>query len=665
METPVPPKLVGEIENYNVIKYNDKFFAVAQGIEDIDFERFVLEEYALGEAFVGDNWEQLEKDVAEHRRHIVIPPELIGEIENYNVLSYNHRFYAVYQGIVGFDFERFERGEYTGGEAFVGDNWEQLGNEIAEYRRCFVIFPELVGQIENYNILSLDHRFYAVFQGVVNFDYKRFVRGEYGRGEVFVGDNLEQLEKDIAEHRRRFIMPQSLVNVRTNTAMDEFSLPEVIELEPMEKCNLRCFMCPQSYDEVNIGKSRIDVLFLKNMRGLEGKLVTMGANNEPTTHPQFAEICQGLTDLGMTIDLTTNGTMFTDGLIERLKDCRFSNLIFSVDGMSKETFEYVRTNANWERTMERILNFRNTIVAADPTVFSMVQFILMRSTLPEVEAALDFWAEQGFDHIGYLGMVVGRKTELLERESISDILPETHAALRRAAERLIKERYRITMSASFVPEYGELLTRYPINFVGNNVRSDKEGSRLPFNARVFFQNGPYPGMDVDCRSPFKYVRIYYDGTVRLCGQFVIGDIYEKPFVDIWYGEEAEKVRSRLMEGPDICYQCDYYRHCLCAGSNEADVEESRYFGEALLDDYKPIEIHNETNFSIISWRGKYYGVPRVFESFDVRLEKHPLVIEGTDLSDILEKMKNKPKVEWWLIRTPRRLIGALRRYYRH
>ncbi len=579
--------------------------------------------------------------------------DISEEFFGYNIFCIGPKFFAVFQGVASFDPEAMDAEEVGEGEVFVADNLDALHDAVRVFNAETGLPPGLSDYricepFEAYNVMIFGNIFFAVIQGILDVPPDRILAGKFEAGIAFHAISLETLQDKITNFKRSYGVPDRFKNVRTETRLDDFGLPEIIEIEPMEKCNLRCIMCPQGYDEDNIGKARIRPDFYKRLKGLEGKLVVMGANNEPTTHPQFMDIVRGLSDIGMSIDLTTNGTLNIQKKAGLLADCNFSNVVFSFDGMHKETFESIRLNANYERTLERILEFRQVLSGSD--VFFTIQYILMQRTLGEVVEAVDFWEKHEFHHMGLLGLIIGQHNDLLLAESLEPVMDKVQEVMKAAALRIIENRYRMTLSSSFVPQL-DLRSKYPQNFLVDNVRSDNVDARLPFNARTFFQNGPFPGMHVDCRSPFKYARIYFDGTVRLCAQFEIGNIYDNDFVDIWYGKQAEKVRRTLMRGPEVCHECDYFKHCLSAGSIDRELERNQFFGEAVLKDYKPASIRKIGAVAILSWRGRFFCVPEIYGDYDVRLYDKALDHEVHETKTLGEAITLAREIEPWLAQT--------------
>jgi MoaA/NifB/PqqE/SkfB family radical SAM enzyme len=127
----------------------------------------------------------------------------------------------------------------------------------------------------------------------------------------------------------------------------------------------------------------------------------------------------------------------------------------------------------------------------------------------------------------------------------------------RAARRVIEGGLRITLSSSSDIHASVVARARP-----SELRSGRDRkivtSRRPASVepRTVFQRGKWPGMHVDCRSPFTFARINYNGDVILCYMFKVGNIYKQPFLDIWYGEQAQKIREGVLASPNICYGCD-------------------------------------------------------------------------------------------------------------
>src|SRR5262245_47569477 len=66
--------------------------------------------------------------------------------------------------------------------------------------------------------------------------------------------------------------------------LERLELPELVQIEPIHTCNLRCVMCHVSYEKLS--HRRLDVpLLLERLRGLEGRWIDLGGMYEPAAHP--------------------------------------------------------------------------------------------------------------------------------------------------------------------------------------------------------------------------------------------------------------------------------------------------------------------------------------------------------------------------------------------
>ncbi len=492
---------------------------------------------------------------------------------------------------------------------------------------------KIVSEFLGYNIIeSAGGEHYGVRHGVVGLDVDKADNDGYPYGICFRDKNINTLKNLVKTFVNDFNVPANLIdglrglkdvdsNVISATPLTELGMPEIIEIEPASVCNLQCIMCPQSYDRDRIvaDNAILDPCFIKNLKGVEGKWVTMGANNEPSAHPQFADIMKGLTDFGAKIDLTSNATLLTKALTNKLSDCNFTNVNFSFDGINKQTYESIRQGASYKETIENILYFKNAVTNLKP--YFTINTVLMRRTIDELLDSLRFWEGHGFSHMGVINFILGNLKDELKSESLEQVMDSVYKKLDDAARMVIEKHFRITLSSSFFHNAASKEV-YPDNFTGDCVKSNHPEAEIPFNVRTFFQNGYFPGMHVGCRSPFKYVRILSNGDVTLCTQFVIGNIYEQNLVDIWYGQRAGSVRKLTLQNAKLCHECDYYRLCLQAGTHDLEKNKSSFLFAEAINKY-----HNQTlilggfwGYNIVAWKEDFYGIPSALGNVDLRFE---------------------------------------------
>ena len=178
---------------------------------------------------------------------------------------------------------------------------------------------------------------------------------------------------DVTHWANEYNASPSVINVETGNYTDG---PTHLDYRPSNQCNLKCRMCGsaasssierevqsnpelakwygqprQEKDLSSAMNSYVQTLELEKVKILGG---------EPSIDPVVWDFIESLSKLDNkpTLRITTNGTT----LNKHFKDVinKFENLevTFSVDAIN-ETYNYIRTNANWYKTSDQIENFMN------------------------------------------------------------------------------------------------------------------------------------------------------------------------------------------------------------------------------------------------------------------------------------------------------------------
>ncbi len=133
----------------------------------------------------------------------------------------------------------------------------------------------------------------------------------------------------------------------------------VVRLDPVIACNLRCAMCYFSNNQyVRTHKgifsqeeiARIAALFFP--RAL---MVVVGCGAEPTLYKDFPEIVRLAKESGVpNVSMVTNGKLLTERHIELLLDYGLDEIMVSVHGTSRETYERFMVGASF-KTLHTVL----------------------------------------------------------------------------------------------------------------------------------------------------------------------------------------------------------------------------------------------------------------------------------------------------------------------
>jgi MoaA/NifB/PqqE/SkfB family radical SAM enzyme len=398
----------------------------------------------------------------------------------------------------------------------------------------------------------------------------------------------------------------------------ELDLPQIVRIDPVHTCNLRCIMCHVSY--MKLTKGQIPFETLRRLEPLANRNVwaDVGCIFEPTAHSRFGDIMQLFNDFGFRLSMTTNGTLMTDRVLQQIAGINLRQVTISFDGISKQSYEHVRRRADYDSAIGRIKNFR----VAFPNVPFRVNYAVLQSTMPEMADAVDFWEEIGINELVFNPVMVPNKRALpvLKNERVDGTRDQFHEQLDKAARRIIGKRLRITLKGfelRNIPTTGE----HPQALVAGSLRSQHPDARPMFDAMAYFEYGRYPGLPVDCRSPMTAAYIDFAADVWICQRFKIGNLGRRDFPAIWDGDVAHRYRHSLFADRNICENCQYFWQCINARErdlfgNPELIETSK----SLSDPNKQLKLvcridedatlnPDAGSLGVFHWGSSYYATP--------------------------------------------------------
>ncbi len=135
--------------------------------------------------------------------------------------------------------------------------------------------------------------------------------------------------------------------------------PMRLWIEPTSFCNLKCPMCTsKDIPEDKIGYMDWD-LYKKIIDEAKGFVhdINLFLGGESLFHKRLPDMIRYAKDNGIGTRLSTNATVLTRDKSKALLDAGLDFIIFSFDGYDKETYERIRVNANFEKTLGNIRGF--------------------------------------------------------------------------------------------------------------------------------------------------------------------------------------------------------------------------------------------------------------------------------------------------------------------
>ncbi len=146
-----------------------------------------------------------------------------------------------------------------------------------------------------------------------------------------------------------------------NKAPDNFPInapiPNNIQIDITNACNLKCIMCPNK--DIKIKKGAMHFGLFKRIideiaeYGIENAgLYTVG---EPFMNSEIFEFIVYAKNKGVKyVYVTTNGQLLNKEKINKIFDSGLDSIKFSIDASSQETYEKIRIGAKWKKLIENI-----------------------------------------------------------------------------------------------------------------------------------------------------------------------------------------------------------------------------------------------------------------------------------------------------------------------
>jgi radical SAM protein with 4Fe4S-binding SPASM domain len=179
------------------------------------------------------------------------------------------------------------------------------------------------------------------------------------------------------------------------------ALPVEYIVETTAKCNLYCPMCPREthkQPKEDMESAAFDRLMSGTQKTAEHMmLIGLG---EPLLDVKIFDRIQACQDHGISSLISTNGTLLDEQAALKLLRTPLKHITLSFDGSTKESFEFYRKGAKFERVQENFVRFAQLKQQHRPDITVVVQMVRMEKNWHEVDAFERFWrAVPGVDEV--------------------------------------------------------------------------------------------------------------------------------------------------------------------------------------------------------------------------------------------------------------------------
>ena len=291
--------------------------------------------------------------------------------------------------------------------------------------------------------------------------------------------------------------------------------PYLLQIEPTNRCNLSCTVCPAAAGKNDLKRKRRDMKLeeftsiIDNMRDYL-LVVVLWDWGEPFMHPQLPEMINYATGQDIRVVTSTNAHFLHNlDYVERILTSGLSTLIVAIDSLSEENYQKYRQGGSLAKAM------------------------------------------QGLENLLKLKKKLRSKTLINLRMVIMKTNEHELPAMRELAQRLKVDKFTVK-TANPGPEL--------------DLKDEDIVPRNPAYRRYLYKPGTFQRIRVDepCRRVWWISNIFSNGDVVPCcydysSELKLGNVFEHSFTEIWQGLKYRNFRKiTFFEKDQIpkCRDCD-------------------------------------------------------------------------------------------------------------
>ena len=339
-------------------------------------------------------------------------------------------------------------------------------------------------------------------------------------------------------------------------------------IEPTTKCNLNCKMCFRNtwFDETIGDLSLEEYRHVLETMPETVETVFFGGMGEPLFHKDIFEMIELAANLGIDVELLTNGTLLSEEVIHHLIDVGLTRLWVSIDNLDTEQGQTGSRHDHSAEVLNNIRKFNRIRQARFSSILLGITFVAMKSNVHQL-AKLPFFVAQ----------------HLIDEVNVSNIFPTDEDS----QEEML---YTNMVNMYTGPAKGSTLPVVRMPYFDMNIPEAAEGIRKLMtkqNFALYFNDQPMLRKTGYCkfvREGMTFVRsdgnvapcmamlhngyTYLNKTQRKIYHCSFGNVKEQGLKEIWESKEYKTFRRKF---DDFEFApCFYCGHCELFADNKED-----------------------------------------------------------------------------------------------
>jgi radical SAM protein with 4Fe4S-binding SPASM domain len=308
--------------------------------------------------------------------------------------------------------------------------------------------------------------------------------------------------------------------------------PLHLQVEVTTFCNLDCVMCSHG---TLVKKPKHLTLneFIRICKLLRPYKISMNGIGEPLLNPDMISMVEHAHQQGMTTITTSNMTVISSEMANRIVASGLSLLKGSIDSTDPTTYLAIRRRDMHHKVLEGLRNIRDAKRrAGSKTPYVRLQFVMQRANFRQIPQVLDLCEEFGVDAIFFQPLDLSNDnyvTPEMIADLIGDMDPDEFRNIIELAAKKSVECSVVTNLLVLCRDFDTIWEKYRM------------------------VKAPDPETAV-CMMPWSSLYISVDGDARLCCAFAsspegnLGNVFTEEFDAIWNGQNYREYRKEFARG---------------------------------------------------------------------------------------------------------------------
>jgi radical SAM protein with 4Fe4S-binding SPASM domain len=315
-------------------------------------------------------------------------------------------------------------------------------------------------------------------------------------------------------------------------------------------CNLKCVHC---YNDSGADKTHNE-LTTKEAKAVLDDLAQFAvpsvlfSGGEPLERGDLFELLGCARELGLRTVVSTNGTLISVDVAEKIKKQGVSYVGISLDGIGQTNDKFRGLTGAFDRAVEGIKNCQDAGIRVG------LRLTLTQRNVQDLERLFEFFEAEGIERACFYHLVPSGRAGAIADEGLS------HVQSRQAIETILTKTKQLKESGRktdilTVDNHVDGVYLYLKLLKEDPARAAKVWKLLTWNGGGLYSSG----VGIGC--------IDFNGKVhpnQFWGHYDLGDVRKRPFSEIWTNPDEpllEGLRNRSAYIKGRCRLCKFFEAC--------------------------------------------------------------------------------------------------------